>query len=234
MWGAGRSAFAFPFRGIKSLLMGGALGLLLEALFVLLHYLLVEEPALALAPIASAANFPAFGYAFLILKTSLEKGEALMPPWEQEGSLALQGLLLALIGLGYGALPFTFTLIGFSLLVRGGGLLLMGMVFMALGILAGLFTGFFLPMGLACYAKGGRVEAAFRPRLLWARIDTILGEYLVAYFSCMASWLLGGIAAALPLVGALLWPFLAFYLLVIWAHRFGRLCAKALTHPSAS
>lgn len=223
-----RAVFTFPFKDIKRLLVGGAIGVILEALFVLLHYLLVEEPALALAPIASAANFPAFGYAFLILKASLEKGEASMPPWEKGGNLSLQGLLLALLGLGYGALPLTFILIGFSLLVRGENLLLMGMVLMALGILAGLFAGFFLPMGLACYAKGGRVEAAFRPRLLWARIDTILGEYLVVYLFCIASWLLGGIAAALPILGALLWPFLAFYLLVAWAHRFGSLCAKAL------
>lgn len=227
-----RSALAFPFKDTKGLLIGGAIGFFLEALFVLFHYLLVGESALALAPIASGANFPGLGYAFLIFKASLEKEETSMPPWEKGGNLTLQGLLLALLGLGYGALPFTFILIGFSLLVEGGNLLPMGMVFMVLGILAGLSTGFFLPMGLAYYAKDGRVEAAFRLKLLWTRINTILGEYLVVYLFCIASWLLGGIAAALPVLGALLWPFLAFYLLVVWAHLFGSLCAKVLADQS--
>jgi len=243
MWPVLKEAFTLPLGegGFWKLLIGGAISLALEVFFVVLGYLLLREAALTFAPIALAANFPALGYAFRVFKASLEGGERKMPLWEGWINLTFQGVVLSLVGLGYGALPLTLIFIGLGLLIRGGTPLLAGMVVMVLGILSGLLAGFFLPIGLACYAADKRIEATFHLKQLWFRVEPILQEYLGTYLLCVTSLILAGMIGlssfplakvSMPFLAPFLWaflgPFLAFYLLLAWARLFGSTCAHAL------
>ena len=116
---------------------------------------------------------------------------------------------------------------GLGLLVRGGVALVLGLVMMLLGMLAGLMLGFFLPMAAARYLEERRVEAAFHPVLVWASIRKVLAEYLAAYLFGIASFIVVGLIGVVPYLGALAWPFLTFYLLVVGARLFGGVCSGA-------
>ena len=72
-------------------------------------------------------------------------------------------------------------LFGLSLLVKGGIILFLGMVLMVLGVLAGVFSLFFLPIALAGYLARRRLEAAFHPATLLGGINRILTEYVATY-----------------------------------------------------
>jgi hypothetical protein len=101
------------------------------------------------------------------------------------------------------------------------------MVLMVLGVLAGLFILFFLPMALASHLIQNRVEVAFHPGILWDGINAVLAEYAASYLLSIGSIILAGLAAAIPYLGPLVWPFLWFYLMLMQAKLFGDICAKA-------
>ncbi len=230
----GKETFLFPFRYKRwplKLLIGGAIGLGFELLFLLGGFLLIRETSPQAAPIASAANFPAFGYAFLVFKGALE-GNNEMPSWEGWLRFTRIGLLLSFLAFIMGFLPLLLILLGSDLWVRGGALLVTGAVMITLGILAGLLVSFFFPMGLAWYVKGGKLEVAFRPLLLWRGIEKNPGRYMTAYLFSLTSLLLSGLLASFSLVGVLLWPFLVFYLMLVWAHLLGQACASIFSPTS--
>ena len=106
--------------------------------------------------------------------------------------------------------------------------MLVGMVLMVLGVLAGVFSLFFLPIALARYLAHRRLEAAFHPGLLWEGINGVLGEYVATYILCVGLYIAAGMCAAIPYFGALAWPFLFFYLLLVQARLFGEICARVV------
>ncbi|MEK6716746.1 MAG: DUF4013 domain-containing protein, partial [candidate division NC10 bacterium] len=108
-----------------------------------------------------------------------------------------------------------------------GILLFLGMVLMVLGVLAGVFMLFFLPMALARYLAERRIEAAFHPAILWEGINAVLAEYVATYLLSIGSYILASLIAAIPYLGGLIWPFLWFYLMLVQARLFGEICAKA-------
>jgi hypothetical protein len=150
-----------------------------------------------------------------------------LPEWEDWPSLFYGGLLAFVVALAYGMVPLLLLLLGLGLLVKGGILLFLGMVLMVLGVLAGVFTLFFFPMALARYIGQRRLEAAFHPGLLWDGISEVLAEYVATYLVSVGLYILAGLVAAIPYVGALSWPFVWFYLLLVQARLFGEICAKA-------
>ena len=162
-----KASAMFPLRGAdwpRKLLIGGATGLLLELVFVGLAYLVSEEAAFGIAPLAVAVNLPAIGYVVRVYAAALRRDAADLPEWEGWPGLFAGGLVVFSIGLAYGIIPLLFLLIGLGLLVKGGIILFLGMVLMVLGVLAGMFTLFFVPIGLAGYLARRRLEAAFHRR----------------------------------------------------------------------
>lgn len=226
-----RASARFPLEGTdwaRKLLVGGAIGLLYEIIFVGLAYLASEEAAFAVAPLAVMVNFAAIGYAYRVYSRSIHHQTPELPEWEDWKSLFYSGIVVFIIAFVYGMVPILLLLVGLSLLVKGGLLLLFGMVLMVLGILAGVFTLFFFPMAMAHYIAHRRLEAAFQPALLWEGINRVLAEYVATYLFCIGLFILGGLTAAIPYVGALSWPFLWFYLLLVQARLFGDVCVKAI------
>jgi hypothetical protein len=225
-----RASARFPIKGadwLRKLLIGGATGLLVELVFVGLAYLVSEEAAFGIAPLVVLVNLPAIGYALRVYRGTLRWDVTVLPEWEDWPGLFYGGLLAFVIALAYGMVPLLLLLLGLGLLVKGGILLFLGMVLMVLGVLAGVFTLFFFPMALARYIGQRRLEAAFHPGLLWDGISEVLAEYVATYLVSVGLYILAGLVAAIPYVGALSWPFVWFYLLLVQARLFGEICAKA-------
>jgi hypothetical protein len=226
-----RASLRFPAEGAdwgRKLFLGGGTGLLLELIFVGVAYLLSEEVALGVAPLVVLLNFPAAGYVLRVYRGTLRWEVGAMPEWDDWPALFRGGLTVFVVALAYGILPFLLLLLGLNLLIRGGIMLFFGMVLMVLGVLAGLFVLFFLPMALAHFLAQRRLEAAFHPSLLWEAIDGVLPEYVAAYLLSVASYILAGLMAAVPYVGPLLWPFVFFYLVLAQARLFGEICARTV------
>jgi hypothetical protein len=224
-------ALAFPLDDrawVAKMLIGGAVGLALQALFVGLGFLFTREFALEVSPLAQAANFPALGFVLQVFQGAMATPQAeTMPDWKRWPGLCLKGLLLFALALVYGILPLLLIISGFNLLVRGGVELVLGLVMTLLGTLAGLTLGFFLPMGVARYLEERRVEAAFHPGVVWWRIRRVLAEYAAAYLLSIASLIVAGFIGAVPYLGVLVWPFLTFYFMVAAARLFGGVCSGA-------
>ena len=224
-------ALAFPLEDrdwLPKIAIGGAVGLALEALFVGFSYLFTRELAFEVSPLAQAANFPSLGFVLLVFQGALTAPQSdAMPEWRRWPGLCLRGLVLFVLGLGYGILPLLLIIVGFGLLVSGGVALVLGLVMMLLGMLAGLMLGFFLPMAVARYLRERRVEAAFNPVAVWSRISKVLAEYVAAYLLSIGSFIVAGLVGTIPYLGVLAWPFLTFYLLVACARLFGGVCSGA-------
>jgi hypothetical protein len=226
-----KASALFPLGGVdwpRKLLIGGATGLLLELVFVGLAYLASEEAAFGIAPLAVIVNLPAIGYVVRAYEGVLRRDVAELPEWEGWPGLFSGGVVVFSIGLAYGIIPLLLLLIGLGLLVKGGIILFLGMVLMVLGVLAGMFTLFFVPIGLAGYLARRRLEAAFHPVMLWGGINEILTEYVPTYVLSVGLFIAGGMLAAIPYLGPLIWPFLWFYLLLVQARLFGEICGKAI------
>lgn len=222
-------ALAFPLedrRWLPQLMIGGSIGLLLEACFIALGFLLTRELALTESLLAHAANFPALGFALATFQGALVVPQAGgMPSWRQWPTLCAKGLLLFMFGMAYEIVPLLFIVSGLGLLVRGGAALVIGVVLMLLGMLMGITVGFFLPMSIARYLVEHRLEAVFAPAATWSKIRKVLPEYAVAYLLSIGSFVVVGLIGIIPALGFLLWPFLTFYLLLAGAHLFGEVCA---------
>jgi hypothetical protein len=226
-----KASALFPLGGQdwpRKLLIGGATGLLLELVFVGLAYLASEEAAFGIAPLAVIVNLPAIGYVVRAYEGALRREAADLPEWEGWPRLFSAGLVVFSIGLAYGIIPLLLLLIGLGLLVKGGIILFLGMVLMVLGVLAGMFMLFFVPIGLAGYLAQRRLEAAFHPVMLWGGINEILTEYVPTYVLSVGLFIAGGMLAAIPYLGPIIWPFLWFYLLLVQARLFGEICGKAI------
>ena len=226
-----RRALAFPLEDrewLPKIVIGGGVGLALEALFVAAGFLLSHELSLEVSPLAQAGNFPALGFVLQVFQGALTTPQAdAMPEWRRWPGLCLQGLLLFVLALGYGILPLLFVISGFSLLVSGGVKLTLGLVMMLLGMVAGLTLGFFLPIGVARYLEERRVEAAFNATVVWSRIRKVLAEYVAAYLIGIVSFIVAGLIGTIPVLGVLVWPFFTFYLMVAGARLFGGVCSGA-------
>ncbi len=225
-----RSSLRYPLRGpgwTRKLCIGAAIGLFLEVVFLGFAYFVSEEAAFSIAPLAVLMNLPGVGYALRTYRLALTTEDEPLPEWSGWEGLILSGLATIAITLVYCMLPILLLVLGLGLLVKGGVLLFLGMVLMVLGVLSGVFALFFLPMALAHHLVRQRVEAAFHPAILWEGISGVLAEYVATYLVCVGLYILAGLLSAIPYVGALAWPFVGFYLLLVQAKMFGRVCAKA-------
>ncbi len=226
-----RASLTSPLRGPGSprkLFIGAVIGVFLELVFLGFAYLVSEEPAFSIAPLAVFLNLPVVGYAMRVYRAELTGASEPLPEWEHWQSLVLNGLLTLVIVLVYCLIPIFLLVLGLGLLVKGSVLLFLGMVLIVLGILTGIFALFFLPMGLAHYLVRQRLEAAFHPVILWDGINRVFADYVAAYVLTLASYIVAGLVTALPYLGAIGWPVLGFYLLLAQAQLFGGVCARAV------
>ena len=108
-------ALAFPLEDrdwLPKIAIGGTVGLALEALFVGFSYLFTRELAFEVSPLAQAANFPSLGFVLLVFQGALTAPQSdAMPEWRRWPGLCLRGLVLFVLGLGYGVLPLVLIIV---------------------------------------------------------------------------------------------------------------------------
>jgi len=229
-------ALVFPFQDpawLAKIGIGGAAGLLVEALFVAIGFLASREVALEASPVALVCNFPALGFALRVFQGAVGNPQAkTMPEWSRWPALCLSGLVAFALGLAYGIGPLVLVIAGLTFLLRGGPAFVLGVTLMLLGMLAGVTLGFFLPMAVAKYLAERRIDAAFHLVAIWQAIRQVLAEYLAAYLLAIGALVVVGLIGVIPLLGATAWPFLAFYLMVVGARLFGGVCLGGSLKPS--
>src|SRR5512142_1493527 len=100
MHGRVRAAVRFPMAGKdwpRKVILGGAISLLLELLFVGLAYVLSEEAAFGVAPLVVALNLPVWGYILRVYGDTLRWEAGTLPEWQDWFALLRRGLLGFLI-----------------------------------------------------------------------------------------------------------------------------------------
>ena len=175
-------------------------------------------------------SFFSLGYAYNIFCSHLQGEEGALPGWVKWGELFRNGVFVFFILLSYGLLPAFLFWAGMKLWHAGGFAAFGGVLFILLGLVGGLVALFLVPMALAFYAREkGALRAAFRWNRLVEKIWVVQREYSV-------SWLAGAILFLILLfvrthflyVGWILSAFGFFYLLLVMAHLFGRICREGL------
>lgn len=190
-----------------------------------------------------------YGYLVQVLRRLIQGDAPTLPPWEDWGQIALDGLkflgitlvytlpgmVVGLVGMGtYFIWPFFIPALERS----GNDLLIIIIVFgsmialflaLALSILLlGLGT-FPLPMALAHFAKRGEFGAVFRLREIFGLIRRNLGAYSLAWIIVLGVGMLFYLIFSVTYLSIVLCCFtpvingvLSFYMLTVAAALFGR------------
>jgi len=175
-------------------------------------------------------SFFPLGYTYKIFWTHLQGEEGSLPGWVKWGELFQSGFFMFFIFLGYGILPAFLFWAGMKLWHVGGFATFGGVLFILLGFGGGLVALFLVPMALAFYAQeNGSFAAAFRWNRIVEKIWVVQREYSV-------SWLTGAVLFLILLfvrthflyVGWILFAFGFFYLALVMAYLFGRICREGL------
>jgi hypothetical protein len=229
-----REAIEFPFRSEnwpRKLGLGAVLSAFPVLSFTLLGMVIdLLKSSLLSAPLG-LVYFLVWGYAFHIFRGGLQREAANLLGWDNWRSYLSKGLALFLIQLGYGLLPLLIVALGVGMLYRGRWWFFTGMLLMLMGLLCFLLVGFFYPMGMAHFARWGRIEAAFHLPSLWRGIREVLVEYVSLFLLSLLVLLALGLVAAIPFVGLTLSFFLSFYPLLVLSRLFGEVCALATEGP---
>lgn len=219
-------ALRFPLAGddgVKSVLIGGVLGLLG---FLIIPIFFVQ------------------GYTVRVLQVAMDGGEE-APPFDEWGDLLVDGLKLFVITLAYFLVPMVllfgalFAFVGISAVGVGAGgepspaaltgAGIVGLLLISVGFILFLLVAYLVPAAVANFAHKDDLGAAFDVRTV---IDAAFSaDYFVAVVFAILVGLLAGILSfllSIIIVGLLLVPFLSFYVQVATYYLFGRGFVKGL------
>lgn len=219
-------ALRFPLAGddgVKSVLIGGILGLLG---FLVIPVFFVQ------------------GYTVRVLRVALEGGED-APAFDEWGDLLVDGVKLFVIGIVYFLLPTLlmfisiFAFVGIASVstaaagdpnpsaLAGAGIV--GLLLFAVTVVLFILAAYIVPAAATNFARHDDLGAAFDIRTV---IDAAFtADYFVAVvFAILVGLLLGILSVVLSLiiVGLILVPFLSFYAQVATYYLFARGYAKGL------
>ncbi|WP_255195780.1 DUF4013 domain-containing protein [Halorarius litoreus] len=225
-------ALRFPLAGddgVKSILIGGLLGLLG---FLIIPIFFVQ------------------GYTVRVLRVALEGGEE-APAFDEWGDLLVDGVKLFVVGIVYFLLPTIlmfisiFAFVGITSVstaatgepspsaLAGAGIL--GLLLLAVTVVLFFLAAYLLPAAAANFARHDDLGAAFDIRTV---VDAAFSaDYFVAVvFAILVGLLVGVVSAVLSLIiiGLLLVPFLSFYAQVATYYLFGRGFAKGMNLDDGS
>ena len=174
--------------------------------------------------------FLPLGYAYKIFRDHLGGMEGLLPGWEEWGDLFTHGVYVFLISLGYWLIPAVLYWLGTALWYGGGFSIFIGVLFIILGVGIGLVAFFLLPMALAFHARGNEsFSAAFRWSGIVEKIWMVQREYFIGWLASLISFLiLLFVRTHFHYVGWVLYAFGLFYLSLVVAYFFGRLCRESM------
>ena len=187
---------------LKTVLIGGVLSLL-SVLII---------PALILG-----------GYGIRVLRhTTL--GDDELPQFGDWGKLALDGLKGIAIAIAYLLIPMA--LFALSIGVLSGTLQMLGLVVSAIAYLAAIYC---LPAATTVFAREERVGAAFAMSNLRSVVTSqhYVGGWLRAVVVGFVAGLVMGVIGLVPILGAIVGVFIAFYVNLVIAYLFGHAVADA-------
>ncbi len=167
------------------------------------------------------------GYAYLSFRGHLQGSEGPLPAWTGWEGLFRHGFFVFLICLGYGIIPGLVYWAGKALWQSGGFVAaFLGVLFIILGLGVGLVAFFFLPMAVAFYAREDEaLAAAFRWSGIVEKIWMVQREYFIGWLCSSGFFLvLLFVEAYFLYVGWILYSLGLFYLNLVAAHFFGRVC----------
>ncbi len=174
-------------------------------------------------------TFFATGYLYRHFSDTFHRKDAdHLPEWEDWKGIFLKGFIIFLVTAGYLILPQVCYAISKSVLA--GGLLakMVAMAFFAVTALLFVAAFFFIPMGIAQYARHEKISSAFYLREIWDRIMNVGDDYFkITLLSIVAIILFAVIRGILPFLGPLIAAAAGFYISLVLATLFGEVCREA-------
>ena len=177
-------------------------------------------------------SFWVLGYAYKIFRDHLRGEDRPLPVWGEWGDLFIRGVFVFLISLGYWIIPFFLYWFGKTFWHQGGFAAFIGVLFLSIGVGVGLVAFFLLPMALAFYVEEKEFfAAAFRWKGIVEKIWVVQREYFVGWLAGLIIFLaLLYLRTEVPYVGWILYALGSFYLSVVMANLFGRICREGMGH----
>ena len=174
--------------------------------------------------------FLPLGYAYKIFHDHFGGLGGPLPGWGEWGGLFTQGWFVFLISLGYGIVPGLLYWSGKMLWHGGGFSAFVGVLFIIPGIGIGLVAFFLLPMALAFYARESQsFGAAFRWSGMVEKIWEVQREYFIGWLASLVFFLiLIFVRAYFLYIGWILYALGIFYLSLVVACFFGRVCHESM------
>ncbi len=205
-------ALTYPSRNWTNVIIGGIMTMI--SMFILPAFLLL-------------------GYLVEVARNTIE-GKAEQPKWENWGKLFTNGLSVFVILVVYLIVPtlvlalgimiaapeiipmvMTFDYSAISYIMTS--LMFSAGIYVLLAMLLFLIIGFVLPMALANYAAKGRISAAFAFGELWARINSIFSDYILAYLVIIFVSMLFSAVSGMLVMTVVVPLFIMFYYQVfVW------------------
>lgn len=174
-------------------------------------------------------TFFATGYLYRVFSNNFMQGqEPSLPEWREWKELFVNGLIVFFIVAGYVILPEFFYLISKSVFEGGNLAKLVAMAFFAGTALLFVIAFFFIPMGIAQYARHKKISSAFVVREIWDRIMNVGDDYFKTTLLSIVSLVLFAILRdIIPYLGPLLAAVAGFYISLVLAALFGEVCREA-------
>jgi len=174
--------------------------------------------------------FLPLGYAYKVFRGSLDGLEGGLPGWSEWGDLFTHGLFVFLISLAYGIIPGILYWTGKALWFGGGFAAFLGVLFIILGVGIGLVAFFLLPMAIAFFGRENEsFAAAFRWSGMVEKIWMVQRDYFVGWIASLICFLiLAFVRAYFLYAGWILYALGVFYLSLVAAAFFGRLCHESM------
>lgn len=176
---------------------------------------------------------PVWGYVVGVLRETSTGERAAAPVFEDWERLFVDGLKAFVVVFVYGLVPAVVAAITvgsavFAIVFGNQGLQVLGAVSILGGLLVtavlGLAFGYVIPAGLVAMSRTDSIGAAFS----WSGLRPILGNgrYATGWLVALGVWLVasfvvGAINAALPVVGAVPAAVVYFYAMVATAYLYG-------------
>lgn len=161
-----------------------------------------------------------YGYIVRTIRGSLA-GQPEPPEFEEWGTLLVDGLQAAIIGLIYLLVPIlvgAVTMGGAMIAVLTGDLTALAGAFVGfmLSMLLSLAFGYFAVVAVVNFAREGEFGAAFDFDVI--KTVALNREYAIAWLVSVAVFIVAGFVGSIPVLGWILVPFVGFYALIVAAN----------------
>jgi hypothetical protein len=174
-------------------------------------------------------NFIALGYYIKTMRGGIDSNSSL-PEWDDWGNLFVKGLLVVIVVFIYMLIPLAVMLlsIGGAAIssiasddmspasigtIIGGSLVSVVLMFIVCLL---------LPMALSIYAKEDSIVAAFKIGETLSRIQSVIGEYIIAILVLFALMFIVSFISMIPFIGWVVMIFANFYVALVAANMFGK------------